>query len=93
MEPFVLIAVADLPRLGIRAGDRVVWEPTDSPYPSLCRDLRNTGAVLLAWELGALQPVTRTPLPADLRAAVGETQVRRAPSLRAVSHARLRLVP
>lgn len=71
MEPFVLRAVRPVPRLGIQAGDRVVWQPLDSPFPLLLRDIPNAGAVLYAWKSGALEAVTPSPRPEELRAAVG----------------------
>lgn len=71
MEPFVLLAVRPIPSLGIRAGDHVVWDPAMDSRPSICRPIPNTGAVLLAYEEGALEPLTPCPLPADLALAVG----------------------
>ena len=70
MDPVVLVAVRSLPTLGIRAGDRVVFDPVASPLPSLCRDIPNVGAVLGAFEAGDLVTLTRPVCPADLRLAV-----------------------
>lgn len=71
MKPFVLLAVRAVPRLGIRVGDRVVWDLAESLFPTVCREIPNTGAVLLAYEEGALEAVTPCPQPAELSAAVG----------------------
>lgn len=92
MEPFVLRAVRPVPRLGIQTGDRIVWEPEDSHFPTICRDVPNTGAVLFAWESGALVAVTPCPQPADLRAAVGLPHPSRGRALHAVRPAHLHLI-
>jgi len=71
MEPFVLRATRSVPRLGILAGDRIVFDPEAPALLTICRALPNIGVALLAWEDGALESVTASPTPADLRLAVG----------------------
>lgn len=63
MEPIVLFAVHDLPALGIRHRDRVLFDPARSAFPLLRRrgleiEIRNTGAVLGAFTEGHLQALT-----------------------------------
>lgn len=71
MMPIVLFAARDLPEYGIQRGDRIVFSPAHSAYPSVCRDLHNVGAILGAFERGDLITLTGDVQPADLRAAVG----------------------
>lgn len=71
MEAIVLFARRDLPQHGIRRGDRIVFDPANSPYPALHRDLTNTGAILDAFEAGDLFTVTPSVRLTDLRLAVG----------------------
>lgn len=71
MDPVVLFAARDLPQFGIIKGDRIVFDPATSPYPSLCRDLENVGAILGAFEAGELISLTRDASPSELRLAVG----------------------
>ena len=68
MEPFVLRAARAVPRLGIRAGDYVVVQ---DGTPNLNRPIPNAGAVLLAYEDGALELISSPPDPLSLRQAVG----------------------
>lgn len=75
MEPFVLRAVRPVPRLGILVGDHVVFDPA---APSLVTRYRakavpNPGAVLLAYEEGALEPADSPTPPSvyELRQVVG----------------------
>lgn len=69
--PIVLFAARDLPEHGIQRGDRIVFSPAHSAYPSVCRDLPNVGAILGAFDRGDLITLTDDVRPADLRAAVG----------------------
>ena len=66
VDPIVLLAIVDLPSLGIHRHDRVVFDPTRSAFPSLVRgfltiDLVNTGGILGAFSDGALAPLTPIP--------------------------------
>lgn len=72
MEPVVLFAVRDLPQFGILKGDRVVFDPSVSPFPSFSREIFNVGAVLGAFEAGDLISPTRSVRPADLRRVAGD---------------------
>lgn len=71
MEPFVLRAIRPVPRLGIQAGDRVIFDPEADAITALWRPIPNTGAALLAWESGALEAVTPPPSPSLLRQVAG----------------------
>lgn len=76
MEPFVLRAVRPVPRLGIQAGDRVIFDPEADAITALWRPIPNTGAALLAWESGALEAVTPPPSPSLFRQTVGLSPAR-----------------
>lgn len=77
MEPFVLRARRAVPRLGIRTNDRIVYDPANPALLTLCRAIPNIGATLLAWEDGAVEPVTPSPSLEELRLAVGYPSRRR----------------
>jgi len=76
MEPFVLRATRSVPRLGILAGDRIVFDSDADSILALWRPIPNIGATLLAWEEGALEAITRPPSPSELRQVVGLEPVR-----------------
>ena len=77
MEPFVLRATRPVPRLGIQINDRIVYDPSNPALLTLCRAIPNVGATLLAWEDGAVEPVTPSPSLEELRLAVGYPSPRR----------------
>jgi len=79
MEPFVLRARRSVPRLGIQVNDRIVYDPSNPALLTLCRAIPNIGATLLAWEDGAVEPVTPSPSLEELRLAVGYPSPRRTP--------------
>jgi len=82
MNPVVLFARRDLPQHGIRKGDRIVFNPDRSPYPSICRPLPNTAAIIGAFEAGDLIRPSAKVTPEDLRRACGTSDGR--PRLRLV---------
>lgn len=77
MEPFVLRARRPVARLGIQVNDRIVFDPSAPTLLTLCRPIPNVGAALLAWEDGAVEPVTPSPSLEELRLAVGYPSPRR----------------
>ncbi len=74
MEPFVLRAVRAIPRLKVRAGDCVIFDPDGPALLTRWRPtpVPNIGAALLAYELGALEPAgtTTPPSASELRGAL-----------------------
>lgn len=58
MEPFVLRAGRPVPHLGILEGDRIVFDPDAEAMVTLWRGIPNVGAVLGAYEEGALKMLT-----------------------------------
>jgi hypothetical protein len=80
MEPFVLRAVRPVPRLGIRPGDRVIFDPEAPTLLTRWRPspIPNLGAALLVWEDGALEPagMITPPSASEVRQVVGLSFVR-----------------
>lgn len=58
-----MVAQQDIPELGIEAGDVIRWDRTASEHPFVLARRRSFdyGALLVALNTGALEPVTLTP--------------------------------
>lgn len=76
-QPFILCLTRDVPEIGGRAGDFLIWDPRASTQLVLRRELADNGIALNTWMSGAAEPVT--PIPPYAARLAAERAGREAP--------------